>query len=49
MAGPVSEISEEDARRLYGSEVYALAKRHLARRELSQYPIPVESWKWPPG
>lgn len=41
----VSDITEAIARKHYGRSVYAVAKRPLARRELSQYPVPVEFWK----
>lgn len=37
---PVANITPEDALRYYGAEVYSVAKRRLARRELRQYPIP---------
>lgn len=42
---PVTEISEEMARKHYGKAVYAVAVRRLSRRELRQYPIPVDAWK----
>jgi hypothetical protein len=42
---PVADITPERARRHYGDAVYAVAKRPLARRELSQYPIPSRWWK----
>ena len=41
---PVVEITAEQARQRYGAEVYAVHSRRLARRELSQYPIPVKWW-----
>jgi hypothetical protein len=41
---PVAEIDTATARKHYGAPVYAVAKRRLARRELSQYPIPAEVW-----
>jgi hypothetical protein len=41
---PVAEITAPEARRHYGSAVYAVAKRRLARRELRQFPIPVDAW-----
>jgi hypothetical protein len=37
---PATQIEASEARRQYGAEVYAVAKRRLARRELGQYPIP---------
>jgi hypothetical protein len=40
----VQDISPEAAREQYGALVYAVEKRRLARRELSQYPIPAELW-----
>ena len=33
-----------EARRHYGAEVYAVAVRRLARKELRQYPIPLRWW-----
>lgn len=42
---PVTEITETDAKMHYGAAVYAVSKRRLAKRELSQYPIPVQLWK----
>ena len=41
---PAAQLSVPEARRHYGAEVYAVAKRRLARRELRQYPIPVRWW-----
>ncbi len=41
---PVVEITAAEAGREYGAEVYAVAKRRLARRELKQYPIPMRWW-----
>ncbi len=41
---PVTAITAEQARQQYGAAVYAVAARRLARRELSQYPIPTEFW-----
>jgi hypothetical protein len=40
-----AEIIPGDARRHYGAEVYAVAKRRLAKRELRQYPIPMDLWE----
>jgi hypothetical protein len=40
----VAHISPDEARKHYGAEVYAVAKRRLGRKELSQYPIPVRWW-----
>ncbi len=37
----------DEARRHYGAEVCAVAKRRLARRELRQYPIPMRWWQNP--
>jgi hypothetical protein len=45
LARPAAEITVAEARKHYGSAVYAVAKRQLARRELRQFPIPVEFWK----
>ena len=36
----VANINPREAQEQYGAEVYAVAKRRLARRELRQYPIP---------
>jgi hypothetical protein len=41
---PVAGLGALDARRHYGSEVYAVGTRRLARKELRQYPIPVRWW-----
>jgi hypothetical protein len=41
----VKDITQAEARRRYGAVVYAAAMRRLARRELSQYPIPSEWWE----
>ena len=41
---PGVKITAEQARQHYGAEVYAVAQRQLARRELRQYPIPVRWW-----
>ena len=40
-----SEIDPPMARKNYGAEVFASAKRRLKRRELAQFPIPVELWR----
>ena len=40
-----SEIDALMARKNYGAEVFASAKRRLKRRELAQFPIPVELWR----
>jgi hypothetical protein len=42
---PVARLTPADARRHYGAEVYAVARRRLARRELCQYPIPMRWWE----
>ena len=42
---PVAGLSRLEARKHYGAEVYAVAKRQLARRELRQYPIPSRWWR----
>ena len=42
---PASKIDAEMARKNYGAEVFASAKRRLARRELVQFPIPIELWR----
>ena len=42
---PAKEIPAEEARKRYGAAVYAAAKRRLSRRELRNYPIPVDVWK----
>jgi hypothetical protein len=41
---PVATIDSPMARQHYGADVYAAVKRRLARRELSQFRIPVELW-----
>jgi hypothetical protein len=41
---PVATIDSPMARKHYGADVYAAGKRRLARRELSQFPIPVGLW-----
>ncbi len=40
-----SPNSPREARQHYGAEVYAVAVRRLARKELRQYPIPVRWWR----
>lgn len=42
---PVSKIPRLFARKHYGAEVFATAKRRLTRRELAQFPIPFEQWR----
>jgi hypothetical protein len=41
---PVAEMTAAEARRRYGAEDYAVARRRLARRELGQFPIPMRWW-----
>ncbi len=41
---PVARLTALEARRHCGAEVYAVASRRLARKELRQYPIPVLWW-----
>jgi hypothetical protein len=41
---PVAQLTPLDAGRHYGAEVYAVALRRLARKELRQYPIPERWW-----
>jgi hypothetical protein len=41
---PIWDLDDATARRHYGAAVYATGKRRLARRELAQYPIPVDAW-----
>lgn len=41
---PVASITPAEARQQYGAEVYVVAKRRLAKRELRQYPIPIDDW-----
>jgi hypothetical protein len=41
---PAAQFTPPEARQHYGAEVYAVARRRLARRELRQYPIPVRWW-----
>jgi hypothetical protein len=38
----VGTISESEARRVYGAAVYAVARRRLRKKELRQYPIPID-------
>jgi hypothetical protein len=40
----LNELTALAARQHYGAEVYAVAHRRLARRELPQYPIPMRWW-----
>jgi hypothetical protein len=40
----VATVTSATARKHYGADVYAAGKRRLARRELSQFPIPMELW-----
>jgi hypothetical protein len=42
---PVAQLTPVEARRHYGAEVYAVAVRRLARKELGQYPIPIGWWE----
>ncbi len=37
---PVCKLTDEKAREVYGDLVFAVSKRRLSRRELSQWPIP---------
>jgi hypothetical protein len=41
----VAEIDTVMAHRHYGAMVYAAGKRRLAKKELRNYPIPVDRWK----
>jgi hypothetical protein len=41
---PARQLSLLEARRHHGAEVYAVAKRRLARSELRHYPIPARWW-----
>jgi hypothetical protein len=45
LKAPVLQLTPEEARKHYGAEVYAVAVRRLARRELRQYPIPIGWWE----
>jgi hypothetical protein len=45
----IATIGPSMARKHYGADVYAASKRRLARRELSQYPIPARFWTYYPG
>jgi hypothetical protein len=40
----VATIDSAMARKHYGADVYAVGKRRLARREFSQFPIPMALW-----
>jgi hypothetical protein len=42
---PVAQLTPLEVRQHYGAEVYAVAMRRLARKELRQYPIPVRWWE----
>jgi len=42
---PIRVIMPEEAKKQYGAAVYAVAVRRLTRRELRQYPIPIDDWK----
>lgn len=42
---PIRRLTPTEARMHYGGEVYAVARRRLANRELRQYPIPIRWWK----
>jgi hypothetical protein len=42
---PAVEITAGQARQHYGAEVYAVARRRLAHKELRHYPIPVHWWR----
>jgi hypothetical protein len=46
---PVARLTPLEARRHYGAEVYAVARRRLGRRELRQFPIPSRWWGVVPG
>lgn len=41
---PVADLTEGKARATYGAPVYAVSCRRLARRELSQTPVPRDEW-----
>jgi hypothetical protein len=41
---PVARLTAQESRRHYGAEVYAVAVRRLARKELRQHPIPMRWW-----
>jgi hypothetical protein len=41
----IAEIDPTTARKNYGGYVFATAKRRLARRELAQFPIPMDLWR----
>jgi hypothetical protein len=40
----IATINPAMARKHYGADVYAAGMRRLARRELSQFPIPMDLW-----
>lgn len=42
---PIAHLTPQEARRHYGDDVYAVFLRRLARKELSQYPIPIRLWR----
>jgi hypothetical protein len=42
---PVERLSAVEARQHYGAEIYAVARRRLARKELRHYPIPMHLWR----
>jgi hypothetical protein len=39
---PVASLSAEHAAKAYGAALYAVAKRRLGKRELRQYPVPLD-------
>jgi hypothetical protein len=41
----IAEIDPTTARKNYGGYVFATAKRRLSRRELAQFPIPINLWQ----
>jgi hypothetical protein len=42
---PALRLTAQEARRHYGAEVYAVAVRRLARKELRQHPVPIRWWR----
>jgi hypothetical protein len=40
----IATLTDAEARKQYGRAVYAVARRRLLKKELSQFPIPMEEW-----
>jgi hypothetical protein len=42
LSRPVRDLTDSTAKRTYGDAVYAVARRRLRKKELLQYPIPID-------